>query len=122
MLTELMSGTYRDVLMERKAKNVPVNAREAVDVLLQASSALLFLHDHEPKIIHLDVKADNLFVQRSAPMGEGARVPNEEMIVGRALLGDFGEAVVLDGTENLSFDVGTPEVSFVCLLLFLFFV
>ncbi|CAH0053675.1 unnamed protein product [Clonostachys solani] len=66
----------------RKLKDV--TRIEAMIILRQCTSALSFLHDHEPAIIHRDVKPENILVQQRARGGA-----HGDMIV---KLCDFGLA------------------------------
>ena len=113
MLTELMSGTYRQLLNDVQSGAGELYPEEAFDVLVQTASALTYLHNLLPyPIIHLDVKADNIFIQRGKRIGAAMTETGEDsdrLFVQRAVLADFGEAAILSDDATLSFDVGTPE-------------
>lgn len=123
MLFELFSCTLRDVLDERGAAIAKHQARltfdavETCDVLIQVLRGLKKLHAQEPPVLHRDIKAENVFVQRSSlpPLpklladNDGKLASSVPRQIERAAIADFGEAsrVTLDG--RMRANVGTPE-------------
>ena len=91
IITEYISGeTLRAVLQARGA--LPFD--RAAAVLRDVASALA--HAHDARIVHRDVKPENIFIERGT---------------GRALLGDFGIARPIDADALLTQDgasLGTP--------------
>lgn len=86
------NGTLADVLLH---STVPYE-EFVVEKLSEVCEGLAYLHLHERKIVHRDVKLENIFIDDT----------------GRALLGDFGLVRVLEDatrlTDNNEF-VGTPH-------------
>ncbi|KAI8062854.1 kinase-like domain-containing protein, partial [Gongronella butleri] len=89
-VTELMtSGTLREYI--RKLKPLP-NPKIVKRWSRQILKGLLYLHDHDPPIIHRDIKCDNIFIN-------GAH--------GEVKIGDMGTAEMKLGKKYTL--IGTPE-------------
>ena len=81
-------GDIYTKIKSAKGKNFPENT--IVDWLVQMALALLYLH--ERKILHRDMKTQNIFLKN-----------------GKIRLGDFGIAKVLDSTRDFANTcIGTP--------------
>lgn len=88
-ITELMtSGTLREFIQKMKAPNLRVVKRWSRQIL----KGLLYLHSHNPPIIHRDIKCDNIFIN-------GAH--------GEVKIGDMGTAKMKFGKKYTV--IGTPE-------------
>ncbi|KAL0212614.1 hypothetical protein RCL1_006240 [Eukaryota sp. TZLM3-RCL] len=89
-ITELMSsGTLRQYLT--KVPNIRLSAIK--NYARQILDALVYLHTREPKIIHRDLKADNIFINSNH---------------GEVKIGDMGLSTVLRSSHAASV-IGTPE-------------
>lgn len=60
VIEELVEGRTLDELLDRNA----LSDEEKRDIVLQLCDALIFLHGADPPIIHRDIKAENIMVQR----------------------------------------------------------
>ncbi|CAN1266283.1 Probable serine/threonine-protein kinase WNK4 [Linum perenne] len=90
-ITELFtSGTLREY--RRKYNRVSIRAikRWAREIL----QGLVYLHSHDPPIIHRDLKCDNIFVNGH---------------LGQVKIGDLGLAAVLRDSQSAHSVIGTPE-------------
>ncbi|KAJ8491009.1 hypothetical protein OPV22_012730 [Ensete ventricosum] len=89
-VTELFtSGTLR----QYREKHRRVNIRAVKHWCRQILSALLYLHSHDPPIIHRDLKCDNIFINGNQ---------------GEVKIGDLGLAAILRKSHAIHC-VGTPE-------------
>ncbi|XP_074328607.1 putative serine/threonine-protein kinase WNK1 [Apium graveolens] len=89
-VTEMFtSGTLR----EYRHKHKKVNMRAVKNWCRQILKGLLYLHSHNPPVIHRDLKCDNIFVNGNQ---------------GEVKIGDLGLAAVLQNSEE-AHCVGTPE-------------
>ncbi|KAG6500153.1 hypothetical protein ZIOFF_039992 [Zingiber officinale] len=90
-ITEMFtSGTLREY--RQRYPRVDVNAvkRWARQIL----QGLVYLHGHDPPVIHRDLKCDNVFVNGH---------------LGQVKIGDLGLAAMLRGTQCAHSVIGTPE-------------
>ncbi|CAL9166751.1 unnamed protein product [Musa hybrid cultivar] len=89
-VTELFtSGTLR----QYRQKHRRVNIRAVKHWCRQILSGLLYLHSHDPPIIHRDLKCDNIFINGNQ---------------GEVKIGDLGLAAILRKSHAIHC-VGTPE-------------
>ncbi|KAK8958583.1 putative serine/threonine-protein kinase WNK1 [Platanthera guangdongensis] len=89
-VTEMFtSGTLR----QYRQKHRKVSIRAIKHWCRQILSGLLYLHSHDPPIIHRDLKCDNIFVNGNQ---------------GEVKIGDLGLAAIL-GKSHFDHCVGTPE-------------
>ncbi|XP_042987389.1 probable serine/threonine-protein kinase WNK9 isoform X2 [Carya illinoinensis] len=89
-VTEMFtSGTLRQYRLKHKR----VNIRAVKHWCRQILRGLLYLHDHEPPVIHRDLKCDNIFVNGNQ---------------GEVKIGDLGLAAILR-KSHAAHCVGTPE-------------
>jgi WNK lysine deficient protein kinase len=90
-ITELFtSGTLRQYRKKHKRIDEQVLKRWAWQIL----QGLVYLHAHEPPIIHRDLKCDNIFVNGSS---------------GVVKIGDLGLATLWRGLTTPQSVLGTPE-------------
>ncbi|KAL5712636.1 non-specific serine/threonine protein kinase [Ranunculus cassubicifolius] len=89
-VTEMFtSGTLRQYRQRHKR----VNIRAVKHWCRQILKGLLYLHSHDPPVIHRDLKCDNIFVNGNQ---------------GEVKIGDLGLAAILRKTD-VAHCVGTPE-------------
>ncbi|KAG8371567.1 hypothetical protein BUALT_Bualt13G0101400 [Buddleja alternifolia] len=90
-ITEMFtSGTLR----EYRAKYKRVNIRAIKIWARQILEGLVYLHGHDPPVIHRDLKCDNIFVNGH---------------LGQVKIGDLGLAAILKGSQRAHSVIGTPE-------------
>ncbi|XP_011080727.1 probable serine/threonine-protein kinase WNK4 isoform X1 [Sesamum indicum] len=90
-ITEMFSsGTLR----EYRAKYKRVNIRAIKIWARQILEGLVYLHGHDPPVIHRDLKCDNIFVNGHH---------------GQVKIGDLGLAAILRGSHRAHSVIGTPE-------------
>ncbi|XP_012838103.1 PREDICTED: probable serine/threonine-protein kinase WNK4 [Erythranthe guttata] len=90
-ITEMFtSGTLR----EYRAKYKRVNIRAIKIWARQILEGLVYLHGHDPPVIHRDLKCDNIFVNGH---------------LGQVKIGDLGLAAILQGSCRAHSVIGTPE-------------
>lgn len=90
-ITELFtSGTLR----QYRKKHKHVDIRAVKNWCRQILRGLLYLHSHDPPIIHRDLKCDNIFINGNH---------------GEVKLGDLGLAAILCQTHAAHSIIGTPE-------------
>ncbi|KAI3896642.1 hypothetical protein MKX03_024691 [Papaver bracteatum] len=90
-ITEMLtSGNLRQYI--KKYKNVDVKAVKKW--ARQILNGLVYLHEHDPPIIHRDLKCDNIFVNGH---------------LGQVKIGDFGFAAILQDSSHAHSVIGTPE-------------
>ncbi|EFJ11246.1 hypothetical protein SELMODRAFT_126444, partial [Selaginella moellendorffii] len=90
-ITEIFtSGTLRQY--RKKHKNVDMKAVK--NWARQILRGLLYLHSHDPPIIHRDLKCDNIFVNGN---------------YGEVKIGDLGLATILRQAHAAHSVIGTPE-------------
>ncbi|KAL0419226.1 UNVERIFIED_CONTAM: putative serine/threonine-protein kinase WNK4, partial [Sesamum radiatum] len=90
-ITEMFSsGTLR----EYRAKYKRVNIRAIKIWARQILEGLVYLHGHDPPVIHRDLKCDNIFVNGH---------------LGQVKIGDLGLAAILQGSHRAHSVIGTPE-------------
>ncbi|KAI3461720.1 hypothetical protein Pfo_018383 [Paulownia fortunei] len=90
-ITEMFtSGTLR----EYRAKYKRVNIRAIKIWAHQILEGLVYLHGHDPPVIHRDLKCDNIFVNGH---------------LGQVKIGDLGLAAILRGSNRAHSVIGTPE-------------
>ena len=87
ILTELMPCSLYDILEVHK---VPLNLAEILDISLDISYGMRYLHSHVPSIIHRDISAKNILIGGS-----------------RAKIADLGQAKIF-GTSALSRQTSMP--------------
>lgn len=92
MLFELAAGSVGSLLKQVENKEVQVTWRMAFQIAVDAAEACVYLHQLEPKIIHRDLKAENLLLD------EGFRCK----------LSDFGLSRVYEKNNNHMTICGTP--------------
>ncbi|XP_058198714.1 probable serine/threonine-protein kinase WNK4 isoform X2 [Rhododendron vialii] len=90
-ITEMLtSGTLREYRKKYKRMDIRAIKIWARQIL----SALVYLHGHDPPVIHRDLKCDNIFVNGH---------------LGQVKIGDLGLAAILRGSLTAHSVIGTPE-------------
>ncbi|KAJ0007387.1 hypothetical protein Pint_30632 [Pistacia integerrima] len=90
-ITEMFtSGTLR----EYRRKYSRVDIRAIKSWARQVLQGLVYLHGHDPPVIHRDLKCDNIFVNGH---------------LGQVKIGDLGLAAILRGSKSAHSVIGTPE-------------
>ncbi|XP_072975183.1 probable serine/threonine-protein kinase WNK5 isoform X2 [Typha angustifolia] len=90
-ITEMFtSGTLR----EYRQRYPRVDIRAVKNWACQILHGLVYLHGHDPPVIHRDLKCDNIFVNGH---------------LGQVKIGDLGLAAVLRGSQSAHSVIGTPE-------------
>ncbi|KAK4274910.1 hypothetical protein QN277_018071 [Acacia crassicarpa] len=90
-ITEMFtSGTLR----EYRKKYVRVGIQAIKSWARQILQGLVYLHDHDPPVIHRDLKCDNVFVNGH---------------LGQVKIGDLGLAAILRDSQSAHSVIGTPE-------------
>ncbi|CAI8585974.1 unnamed protein product [Vicia faba] len=90
-ITEMFtSGSLREY--RKKYKRVSLQAIKSW--ARQILHGLVFLHEHDPPVIHRDLKCDNIFVNGH---------------LGQVKIGDLGLAAILQGSQSAHSVIGTPE-------------
>ncbi|KAK1691951.1 hypothetical protein QYE76_008648 [Lolium multiflorum] len=90
-ITEVFtSGTLR----QYRIKHRKVDIRALKKWSRQILSGLVYLHGHDPPVIHRDLKCDNIFVNGNQ---------------GEVKIGDLGLATILDNARSAHSIIGTPE-------------
>lgn len=90
-ITEMFtSGSLREY--RRRYRRVDIRAVK--NWSRQILDGLVFLHSHDPPVIHRDLKCDNVFVNGH---------------LGQVKIGDLGLAAVLRGCQSAHSVIGTPE-------------
>ncbi|KAK9280524.1 hypothetical protein L1049_014216 [Liquidambar formosana] len=90
-ITEMFtSGTLREYRKKYKRVNILAIKSWARQIL----RGLVYLHGHDPPVIHRDLKCDNIFVNGH---------------LGQVKIGDLGLAAVLHGSKSAHSVIGTPE-------------
>ena len=93
IVMELMDGNLRDFI---KHQNYRMQQKDIVSIALDVAKGLSYLHQHNPPILHRDLKTDNILLKR-----------------GTAKIGDLGSAKFQ--RDNMTWNCGTyiytaPEV------------
>ncbi|XP_010252091.1 PREDICTED: probable serine/threonine-protein kinase WNK4 [Nelumbo nucifera] len=90
-ITEMFtSGTLREYRQRYKR----VDIRAVKNWARQILHGLVYLHGHDPPVIHRDLKCDNIFVNGH---------------LGQVKIGDLGLAAILRGSQAAHSVIGTPE-------------
>ncbi|XP_015931862.1 probable serine/threonine-protein kinase WNK4 [Arachis duranensis] len=90
-VTEMFtSGSLREY--RKKYKRVSIRAIK--NWSRQILEGLVYLHGHDPPVIHRDLKCDNIFVNGH---------------LGQVKIGDLGLAAILRGSQSAHSVIGTPE-------------
>ncbi|KAM1251003.1 hypothetical protein FF1_033544 [Malus domestica] len=90
-VTEMFtSGTLKQYRLKHKR----VNIRAVKNWCRQILRGLLYLHSHDPPVIHRDLKCDNIFINGNQ---------------GEVKIGDLGLAAILRKSHAAHCVVGTPE-------------
>ncbi|XP_077221916.1 putative serine/threonine-protein kinase WNK5 isoform X2 [Tasmannia lanceolata] len=90
-ITEMFtSGTLREYRQRYKR----VDIRAIKNWARQILHGLVYLHGHDPPVIHRDLKCDNIFVNGH---------------LGQVKIGDLGLAAILRGSQPAHSVIGTPE-------------
>ncbi|XVF05847.1 hypothetical protein REPUB_Repub05bG0208400 [Reevesia pubescens] len=90
-ITEMFtSGSLREY--RKKYKRVDIQAIKTW--ARQILQGLVYLHGHDPPVIHRDLKCDNIFVNGH---------------LGQVKIGDLGLAAILRGSKSAHSVIGTPE-------------
>ncbi|KAK4376134.1 hypothetical protein RND71_006811 [Anisodus tanguticus] len=90
-ITEMFtSGTLRGY----RKKYQRVDIRAVKIWACQILEGLVYLHEHDPPVIHRDLKCDNIFVNGH---------------LGQVKIGDLGLAAILRGSQRAHSVIGTPE-------------
>ncbi|XP_027330303.1 probable serine/threonine-protein kinase WNK4 [Abrus precatorius] len=90
-VTEMFtSGSLREY--RKKYKRVSIQAIKSW--ARQILQGLVYLHGHDPPVIHRDLKCDNIFVNGH---------------LGQVKIGDLGLAAILRGSQPAHSVIGTPE-------------
>jgi serine/threonine protein kinase len=88
------AGSLADWMAQYHSSSL-LSSEEVSQLLLQAAEALQHAHDHNPSILHLDIKPQNFLVRRQQ---DPTALPN-------LLLADFGVSKITDATQMS----GTPR-------------
>ncbi|PSS09549.1 Serine/threonine-protein kinase isoform 2 [Actinidia chinensis var. chinensis] len=90
-ITEMFtSGTLREYRKKYKRANIRAIKTWSRQIL----TGLVYLHGHDPPVIHRDLKCDNIFVNGH---------------LGQVKIGDLGLAAILRGSQTAHSVIGTPE-------------
>jgi len=90
-ITEVFtSGTLRQYRIKHKKVDIRALKKWSRQIL----SGLVYLHSHDPPVIHRDLKCDNIFVNGNQ---------------GEVKIGDLGLATILDNARSAHSIIGTPE-------------
>lgn len=90
-ITEMFtSGTLREYIKKYRRVNIRAIKIWARQIL----EGLVYLHSHDPPVIHRDLKCDNIFVNGH---------------LGQVKIGDLGLAAILQGSQRAHSVIGTPE-------------
>ncbi|KAL8093149.1 hypothetical protein AgCh_035149 [Apium graveolens] len=90
-ITEMFtSGTLREYRKKYRRVSIQAIKKWARQIL----EGLVYLHGHDPPVIHRDLKCDNIFVNGS---------------LGQVKIGDLGLAATLCGSKQAHSVIGTPE-------------
>uniref|UniRef100_J3M388 non-specific serine/threonine protein kinase n=1 Tax=Oryza brachyantha TaxID=4533 RepID=J3M388_ORYBR len=90
-ITEVFtSGTLRQYRIKHKKVDVRALKKWSRQIL----NGLVYLHSHDPPVIHRDLKCDNIFVNGNQ---------------GEVKIGDLGLATILDNARSAHSIIGTPE-------------
>ncbi|KAH7435596.1 hypothetical protein KP509_06G071200 [Ceratopteris richardii] len=90
-ITEIFtSGTLR----QYRQKHKRVNLKAIKHWCRQILKGLVYLHGHDPPVIHRDLKCDNIFINGNS---------------GEVKIGDLGLAVILSQASAAHSVIGTPE-------------
>ncbi|XWS71940.1 hypothetical protein CRYUN_Cryun03dG0181900 [Craigia yunnanensis] len=90
-ITEMFtSGSLREYRKKYKRVDIRAIKNWARQILL----GLVYLHAHDPPVIHRDLKCDNIFVNGH---------------LGQVKIGDLGLAAILRGSKSAHSIIGTPE-------------
>ncbi|WVZ95776.1 hypothetical protein U9M48_041499 [Paspalum notatum var. saurae] len=90
-ITEVFtSGTLRQYRIKHKKVDIRALKKWSRQIL----SGLVYLHSHDPPVIHRDLKCDNIFVNGNQ---------------GEVKIGDLGLATILDHARSAHSIIGTPE-------------
>ncbi|CAM8920180.1 unnamed protein product [Rhodiola kirilowii] len=90
-ITELFtSGTLREYAQKYKR----IHIRAVKNWARQILQGLSYLHNHNPPVIHRDLKCDNIFVNGH---------------LGQVKIGDLGLAAILHDSQHAHSIIGTPE-------------
>ncbi|KAJ4970291.1 hypothetical protein NE237_003390 [Protea cynaroides] len=91
LITEMFtSGSLREYRQRYKI----VSIRAVKNWARQILRGLVYLHGHDPPVIHRDLKCDNIFVNGH---------------LGQVKIGDLGLAAILRGSQPAHSVIGTPE-------------
>ncbi|KAL0389065.1 UNVERIFIED_CONTAM: putative serine/threonine-protein kinase WNK4 [Sesamum calycinum] len=90
----LLSTLNHDSIIRYRAKYKRVNIRAIKIWARQILEGLVYLHGHDPPVIHRDLKCDNIFVNGH---------------LGQVKIGDLGLAAILQGSHRAHSVIGTPE-------------
>ncbi|XP_073040291.1 probable serine/threonine-protein kinase WNK4 [Primulina eburnea] len=90
-ITEMLtSGTLREFRVKYKG----ISMRAIKIWAHQILEGIVYLHGHDPPVIHRDLKCDNIFVNGH---------------LGQVKIGDLGLAAILSGPRRAHSVIGTPE-------------
>eukprot|EP00440_Ansanella_granifera_P024579 gb/GFBE01026692.1/.p1 GENE.gb/GFBE01026692.1/~~gb/GFBE01026692.1/.p1 ORF type:complete len:801 (+),score=182.93 gb/GFBE01026692.1/:1-2403(+) len=103
VMDKYSGGDLVDGMQDHMKERGKINAREIVHISFQMVAAIQYLHGKN--IVHRDIKGDNFLLDRIDITDRSCMIA----------LSDFGTAVVLQGSERLSSEVGTrifwaPEI------------
>ncbi|XP_038988321.1 probable serine/threonine-protein kinase WNK5 isoform X2 [Phoenix dactylifera] len=90
-ITEMFTS---GALREYRQRYRRVDIRAIKNWACQILHGLVYLHGHDPPVIHRDLKCDNIFVNGH---------------LGQVKIGDLGLAAVLRGSQSAHSVIGTPE-------------
>ncbi|PWZ27239.1 putative serine/threonine-protein kinase WNK2 [Zea mays] len=82
------------MILRYRIKHKKVDIRDLKKWSRQILSGLVYLHNHDPPVIHRDLKCDNIFVNGNQ---------------GEVKIGDLGLATILDNACSAHSIIGTPE-------------
>ncbi|KAG9391548.1 Protein kinase domain [Carpediemonas membranifera] len=93
LITELMSGTLRQYVMQMKEIGSTIEVSDIAKHCRQILLGLSHMHGQTPPIIHRDLKGDNILIDSNRS---------------EVKIGDFGVSRILEETHAETF-VGTPQ-------------
>ncbi|XP_052187414.1 probable serine/threonine-protein kinase WNK4 isoform X2 [Diospyros lotus] len=94
MICSSQQRTCSGYTQRYRKKYKQINIRAIKIWARQILAGLVYLHGHDPPVIHRDIKCDNIFVNGH---------------LGQVKIGDLGLAAILHGSHTAHSVIGTPE-------------
>ncbi|XP_009603878.1 probable serine/threonine-protein kinase WNK4 isoform X4 [Nicotiana tomentosiformis] len=94
MILDMLKLILLLVMDVYRKKYQRVDIRAIKNWARQILEGLVYLHEHDPPVIHRDLKCDNIFVNGH---------------LGQVKIGDLGLAAILRGSQRAHSVIGTPE-------------